>query len=1165
VKLTAFFVLVILLCAAALILASRRLVAEFGESVITHNEANIRSLAYHYLKRITLEQSQHFSAVFHHTMTLSKMLSQQAAVILEQSHPDNDQLKPSAHVMQYNSKKKMFHNTLTDKASIVYWGNSSLPAGVARQNQALSQIDLMLEKAVETGYSITAAWVTLKDCLVHYYPNTNLAMSLPASDTCDMLEYGFYKIAAPENNPKRQTQWTDIYKDPAGKGLMVTASTPIYTTDGVFQGVAGIDLTLESMVKTILEGSSTLRRDLSRGDHESFPFLVNDKSEIIALPSKLFHLFGIGPQSGELKNVKSHMPKLSESRHSEIRTLAQRMIKGDNSVRSLTLGGKVYLVSFNPLHSTGWIMGIVVPESGLLSSAKDTRTAIKATVQKMTVTMTWTTLGFLVALTVITMIYLFRTLVLPLKSLYHACLSVKEGDYSARTHIHRGDEIGVMASSLNAMLDQIENSYLQLKDHSHNLEHHVRERTKALQRKSQEQAITLNQLEREIKERTNIEKRLRESEESYRDIFENSIEGIYQSSPEGCFLRVNPAMARILGFDSADELQSTVIDISKQLYVIPEQRQAFLRLLEEEGQLSGFEVQSYRKNGTVMWASLNARAVKDETGRLLHIQGAIEDISKRKEAENAIQKAKIVAEDASRAKSDFLAVMSHEIRTPMNVICGMISLMMDTNLPAEQRRYVEVARIASENLLTLIDNVLDFSKIEAGKLELVGEPFDADNLIESTHSMFQLSSNKKGIELFLIKASNLGYLFGDSQRLRQVLVNLLSNAVKFTEKGKVILKVAAVPANRNYPDTQHQIHQEMDALDLHFSVQDTGTGIPPEELDSIFETFTQLRGNVGGLKGTGLGLAITKQIIQLIGGNIQVVSEPGVGSRFFFNIRMRKASRDEIQTWERIEPPVDVYQKPEYDTPPLNILLADDFELNREIIIPQLEKKGHRVTVATDGLEALEMHAQNNFDLVLMDIRMPVMDGIEAVRRIRALDDPVVASVPVIALTAHSIKGDRERFLDAGMDEYLTKPFRNDELLYTIKRALRKSLCASPKKPDQRSLQIDMDFALSHMGHDCNVLRKGCDTILRTLPQNLQQLEQACREKDLATVTNIAHSIKTAAKTFKAAQVADMACKLELAGEQGRLSSSQCDINKFVEITKQMLSEIESEASNRFN
>ena len=1154
VKLTVFFVLVVLLSALALISASRRLVTEFGNFVSSHNEANIRSLAYHYLKSITQEQSQHYGAIFNHTATLSKLLAQRTANILEQPNIYEGQSNASIDRIQYHSERKMFHNSATEKVSMIYWDTSHLPPEIVKKNNALAHIDPLLEQSLESSFSTTASWVMLKDSLVRYYPNIHLVESLPASDQYELREDRFFQIATPENNPRRRTLWTDIYQDPAGKGLMVTATTPVYTKNGEFQGVTGLDVTLSSMVDIILEGTRAKRQALDGGDHERFSFLVDRKGGIIAFPLQRFELFGIEPKAAELQILKSSMVKLTESKHEEIRLLAQTMIEGGSGMRPLTLNGNVYLVTFYPMPSTGWILGVVVPESGLLSSVTETHKAIDATVHKMTGAMTWTTLGFLVALTAVTTIYLFRSLVSPLKSLYQVCLKVKEGDFSARTNVDRDDEIGVVASSFNAMLDQIEDSYGQLKDHSHILEYSVRERTKALRQKSQEQAATLTLLEQEIKERTGIEKQLRESEERYRDIFENSMEGIYQSSPENRFLRVNPAMARIMGYDSPADVLNTITNIAEQLYVRPEQRREFIELLESEGQVVGFEAKFYRKNGEEMWASLSARAVKDESGRLIHIQGSVEDISQRKKVEEVIQKAREMAEEASRAKSDFLATMSHEIRTPMNAIIGMTGLMLDTELSGEQRKYLEVSRIASEHLLALIENVLDFSKIEAGKLELVEEPFNLDELVRDTHSMFQLSCDKKGIQLSLQKKSDFGYLIGDSQRLRQVLVNLLSNAVKFTRQGEVVLMVTAKPI-----DIRREDSRIIEGLALLFSVQDSGIGISREGLDKIFNSFSQLNNTDLNDAGTGLGLAITKQIVHLMGGDIQVVSQPGVGSRFFFNIQMPKASAEEIEAVERNFVQAVVEPNSDHALPRLNILLVDDFEFNRDVIVPLLVEKGHQVKTAENGLQAVEAQSEEKFDLVLMDVRMPVMDGVEAIRRIRALEDPVASNVPVIALTAHAVKGDRERFLEAGMDGYLTKPVRSHALFHTINKVLKHTERRGSPMTMQAGTQVDMDYALANMEGNHEVLRKSCETILRILPGNLKQIEEAYTQRDLTTVTSLAHSIKTAAKNFKADHVADLALKIELAGSDGQIQIVKRHLGKFIDLTQQMLIQIEEE------
>jgi len=586
----------------------------------------------------------------------------------------------------------------------------------------------------------------------------------------------------------------------------------------------------------------------------------------------------------------------------------------------------------------------------------------------------------------------------------------------------------------------------------------------------------------------------------YKILSEKVRDIIHFIDTEGNIIDVNQSGLSTYGYTYAEFLKLNIRDLRAEGIIT----QDFIEKLDKGSVF--YETVHYRKDKSTFPVEISTQG--SDIGGKRVIMSIIRDITERKVVESSLKAAKEVAEIANKTKSEFLANMSHEIRTPLNGIVGMVDLTLATELSNEQKENLMIVKSCANSLVKVINDILDFSKLEARKLVIENINFDIKYLIEETIKAHSPSAIKKGIELnYIFSLAIPQYVIGDPSRLQQILNNLISNAIKFTEIGEVWIKVK-------------EIKNQDNELEIQFSVEDTGIGISEDNIGMLFKSFSQLDGSITRrFGGTGLGLAISKQLSEIMGGRLWVESKIGIGSKFCLILKFAIGAKIETKLKE-------IIQLKNIDRP-YNILLAEDDKINQMVITRILKERGYLVDIAVNGLKAVEMCLENSYDVILMDIQMPVMDGIEATKRIRERDK----CTPIIAITAYALKGDREKFLAQGVDEYVSKPIKI-EGLYS---AIEKSLSSNKYNEDI----LDVGICLDEVG---NVVLKQIEVssfdkkdlnMLNELSKTIDSMNNALDKSEFFKIEALAHKIKDLSNKTGIEELKTIAFKIELSVRRG--------------------------------
>lgn len=616
---------------------------------------------------------------------------------------------------------------------------------------------------------------------------------------------------------------------------------------------------------------------------------------------------------------------------------------------------------------------------------------------------------------------------------------------------------------------------------------------------------------RDITERRSSEEALKNSEKKYRELIKYSQAYMCTHDLNGVVLSVNPYLVQMLGYEEHE-----IVGRELKYFFPLMQRQHFSGYLQQFNERNVVEGTFcvLRKDKQERYLYFHNYKVSEE-GQEPYVIGIAQDITDRLNTERELKNAKEAAEESAKVKENFLANMSHEIRTPLNGILGMGGLLSKTNLDEAQLNYLKIIKQSADNLLVVINDILDIAKIESGKLELESIPFNVLDVVQGAYQTLKYKAEEKEIALVqgqLDLPQNL--LQGDPYRLNQILLNLLNNALKFTEEGSVTLSARTLEET---PST----------LTIEFAISDTGIGVPLSKKEVIFEGFTQAYSSITRkYGGTGLGLSICKNLVERQGGEIWVEDNPEGGSIFKFMLTYPKSTLTELPETE--------HQQINFESlGAVKVLLAEDNEVNIFLAQAIMKDWGFVLDVATNGLEAVELVKQNDYDIILMDIQMPELSGIDATLEIRAMQDKQKATVPIIALTANALKGDAEKYLSVGMNDYLSKPFEAETLFSKISMLLphkqvsekmHRSVEASAAAPVEEvtgplySMEI-----IRKMSHNNEVfLNRARQLFVDTIPATVKDLQQALERADWQQVSALAHKLKSTIDTMKIESLKDV-------------------------------------------
>ena len=627
-----------------------------------------------------------------------------------------------------------------------------------------------------------------------------------------------------------------------------------------------------------------------------------------------------------------------------------------------------------------------------------------------------------------------------------------------------------------------------------------------------------------FREAAEANKKLSDNERKFRDLVEQSPDWIWETDLNGNFVYSNPRAKELTGYSLEDILGNSLFsfmvpdEAGKQLEYLADIAARRIPFCQKEGTI-------LHKNGHPLIFESNGRPVLNEQGQLKGYRGISRDITERKRTENELIQAKEKAEQANLAKSRFLSRMSHEIRNPMNVILGSTDILASTDLSPTQKEWTDMVRDSAESLLGMINDVLDYSEVEAGKLTLKKSKFDIKREVETAVSLLDDQAREKNLQLSFKSEGNIPRtLIGDPDRLQQVVSKVVANAIKFTEKGKVT--VTLKPAEtKMYRVKNNRREGDQGVFPITISIQDEGIGISPERVDALFQGFYHENGNIyNESEGPGLGLALSKNIVELMGGTMRVKSTLNKGSTVYSTIPFTLPDDAENLSKEPKTEKAVIRKKPGRGSRNLEILLVEDKPMNQKLTAHILEANGHRVAIAENGREALEQYRAKYFDLILMDIHIPEIDGLEATIQIHSAEQEMNRRTPIIALTAYDTKEDRDRFLQGGMDYCVTKPINSDKLINALEEVMGNNIDKQVKQDIPRD---DIREMLHRMEGNTELLEELLEMFLLDYHEEMAAIKESLEKGDTKALAVAVHGLKGELGNLGIKSAYLIACELE--------------------------------------